>query len=303
MTTLNGHALTVHFLLNDPVLVHKTLAALTRQYLTAHEVLKSRVDATGSGSAIFNAEPAFADENDEVVGQLAEYPLTEFSEGTPSLVLTDKWGLATDIARELIARNRMDVMKSRMLRLAATIATNFDKRAYSAIGSSVVATHPTAGTWGTSSADPLLDVLTAGAKLEELGKGYKADTIVATPTKWAQLVAATKVLDASPREAATSTVLTGGAVKFAGLNIIKTNNFPAGTSVLVADSRFLGSVVTEELGGDYQGSAADAASVQTKIIPLDRQDGVRLQVRKVAVPWVNEPEAGIKLTDPEEEGQ
>ncbi|WP_292603654.1 hypothetical protein [Nocardioides sp. REDSEA-S30_B4] len=295
--TLNGQQVTLHHLMNAPLVIQRRLNELVHRRMVGGRLLTGRVDATGSGSAIFQAsQPIFANDNAQRLTELSEYPLTDDSEAAPSIVSTDKWGLAGIISDEAIARNRLDAFNQKMSRLANTVVWGFDSIALSAIATTVLESTDAAAVWGTASADPLLDVMLAKAAIDEEDAGYEADTIVATPTKWAQLVAATKVLEASPREAADSNVLSGNMIRFAGLNILKTNHLPGGKEVMVLDSQALGSVVWEDRGGrggpaGWMGDPSSVAGCETRVFRPEGIDGYRIEVRKVQVPWVQEPSA------------
>jgi hypothetical protein len=292
--TISGQNITVNRLVNSPVLVYRLLRTLVQQRLVGDKILSGRVDLTGSGSAVYEiAESIFSDLPPEIVDALAEYPLTTDTPGTIAVASTAKWGLATEISDELIARERMDLVMRKLIKLANKIAFQFDALALSAINSAVTQTQAAVAAWNTGTADPLADVLLAAAQVDTLNQGYVVDTVLLTPTKWANLVSSAKILDRAPREGQDNLVLTGNLVRIAGLDIWKTTNMPSGVNGMVADSTMLGSVAFENLGGGYQGAAGD---VESKTIRLEEQDGYKVQARKVAVPMVQEPGAAVKLT-------
>jgi hypothetical protein len=90
-----------------------------------------------------------------------------------------------------------------------------------------------------------------------------------------------------------TTLLTGRLVRIAGLDIYKTTNLPAGVDAMVLDSRQLGSIGWEDLGGGYHGYRRRGA------VEADPQGGEgRLadQRPSVGVPMVQEPGAAVKIT-------
>lgn len=292
--TVAGQTITADRLMNNPVLIFRLLRTLVQQRLIADQILTGRVDLTGSGSAVFEvSESIFSDAAAERVAALQEYPLTTDTPGAVATVASEKWALATEISDELVARNRIDLITRKLLKLANRIAFQFDALCLSAIGSAVTQTQGTAAAWSTAGADPFLDTLLSGAQVDNLNQGYVVDTIVARPIPWARLVAASKVLQQLPREGAGNPLMTGNLVNFAGLKIVKSTNLPAGVDVMVLDSTQLGSIAAEEIGGGYTGSADGA--VQTKKIRLEENDGWRIQGRKVAVPLIQEPGAAIRV--------
>lgn len=295
--TVDGNDITVSYLVNNPELIQRTLRSLVLKRLIGGKLLKGRVDVTGSGSAIFETgESIFADDVAEIVDELAEYPLTDDSNAALSVYTVDKYGLATDIPDAMIKRNRMDIVSRKLVKIANRIVYGFDARVLSAIGSGVTQTQAVSAAWNNAAADQLLDVLLAGAVVDALDEGFAVDSIALKPVPWARLVAATKVLDHRPREGGDNPLVTGTLLNFAGLDFLKTNAMPAGVEVLLADTQQLGAIMWEDQGGGYNGSAGDVDGVESKVIRLDKQDGVRIQVRKVQEPVVVEPGAGVKLT-------
>lgn len=293
--TVSGQLITVDRLLNNPVLIYRTLRGLVEQRLIGDKLLTGRVDLTGSGSAIFEvSEGIFSDLLAERTAALAEYPLTPDTPGTPSSVTTDKWALATEISDELVARNRMDIATRKLIKLANRIAFQFDAVTLSAIASAVTQTSPAAAAWNTGSADPFLDIMVAGSVPDSLNQGYEIDVLALTPVLFARAVAAAKVIERAPREDSNSLLITGRMIKIAGLTFLKTTNMPPSTSVLAVDSTQLGSIAYEELGGGYTGAARDG--VQSKRFRKEGNDGWRIQGRRVAAPMVQEPGAGVKIT-------
>jgi hypothetical protein len=294
---VSGTTITVSYLVNNPELIQRTLRSLVLKRLIGGRLLKGRVDVTGSGAASFETgESIFANDVAEIVEELAEYPLTDDGDPSLSVFTVDKYGLATDIPNTMIKRNRMDILSRRLVKMANRIVFGFDARCLSAIGSGVTQTQAVSAAWNTANADQLLDVLLAGAVVDSLDEGFAVDTIALKPVPWARLVAATKVLEHRPREGGDNPLVTGTLLQFAGLDFLKTNAMPAGVEVMLADSQQLGSILVEDQGGNYQGSYADVDGVESKVIQLDKRDGVRIQVRKAQEPVLNEPGAGIKLT-------
>lgn len=291
--TINGQVITANRLINNPVLIYRLLRTLVQQRLVGDKILSGRVDLTGSGSAVYEiAESIFADMQAEIVDALAEYPLTTDTPGTIAVASTAKWGLASEISDELIARERIDLVMRKLVKLANRIVFQFDALCLSAVNSAVTQTSAAIAAWNATNADQLADVLLAGAVIDSLNLGYAADTVLLTPTQFARIVAAAKIIQNTPRESG-NLVLTGNLISLGGLTFLKTTNMPAGVTAMVLDSTMLGSIGYENLGGGYQGSPGD---VESKRIRLEENDGWKIQARKVAVPMVQEPGAAVKLT-------
>lgn len=283
MNTFSPAPITVQTFVNDPVLVQRTIQSLVMNNLIGGELLGGRVDVTGSGAAQFEGEASiFAKDDAELISELAEYPLTTDDEVAPSVFTVGKYGLATDIPDTVIKRNRMDVVQRKLQRIANRIVFGFNSRVLSAIGSASIPTSAAALAWNTPvtaagpNATPLLDVLLAQAEMESAELGFNADVLVLSPEPWAYFSAS--------------------KVEIPGLTVRKSNGLPAGKDALLVDSRNLGSIMWEDQGGGYQGDASDVNGVQSKVIRLDKQDGVRLQVRKTQEPVVTEVRAAVEIT-------
>jgi hypothetical protein len=297
--TTGAETMTVNRFVNSPQLVYRTLRGLAEQRMVGGLILSGRLDLTGSGSAIFEVgESIFANQDSEIVDDLMDYPLTDDTASDVGVAVTEKWGLGTEISDKVIARNRMDIVRRKLLKIANRIAFNFDGLVLSAVGSAVTQTSAAESAWNVDGANPFLDAMLAQAEIDELDEGYLPNVILARPVPYARLVAAAKTMDYLPREGGNNVVLTGRVVQIAGLTIVKTNRLPAGVNVMVLDSTQLGSIAYERLGGGYQGDVADPVGVESKVLPLDggQRDGVRINCRKVAVPMIQEPAAAIKVT-------
>lgn len=295
LPTLAGQKITVDWLMNNPVVIHRSMRSLAEQRLIGDKLLTGRVDLTGSGSAMFGvSEGIMANRPAERIAPNGEYPLTDDGPEVPATVNTDKWGLSTEIPQELIARNRLDVVQRKMLKLVNRIAFGFDALVLSAIGSAVSQTQPAAAAWNTANADPFLDIMLSGAVADTLNEGYDVNVVALSPTYFARAVAATKIIERMPREGDSSLVVTGRMIQVAGVTFLKSTNLPAGVNVMVADSTQLGSIAIERIGG--AGWTGTPDTIETKLEPMQGVDGYRLYCRKVAVPMVQEPGAAVKLT-------
>jgi hypothetical protein len=297
--TATDDTITVSRFVNNPVYIFRTLRGLVEQRMVGGRILSGRVDLTGSGAAIFEVgEGIYANDDSEIVDDLMDYPLTDDTPGDLAVAATEKWGLGTEISDKVIARNRMDIVRRKLLKIANRIAINFDSLVLSAVGSAVTETQAATAAWSAAGANPFLDAMLSEAKIDELDEGFMPDVILCRPVPFARLVAAAKTMDYLPREGGNNVLLTGRVVVIAGLTIIKTNRLPAGVQVMVLDSTQLGAIAYERLGGGYQGDPADPVGVESKVLPLDggQRDGVRINARKVAVPMIQEPRAAVVVT-------
>lgn len=295
--TLSGGKITVEYLMHNPVILYRLLRTLVQQRLVGNRLLTGRVNLTGSGSAVFETgEPIMVDDDPAVVDELGEYQLVDSEGATTSIATSLKRGFGSLVSDENVARNRIDIVNRKLLKLANRIVFNHDSLMLSAIGTAVTQTQAAAAAWNTAGADQFLDILLSDAKVDELNMGYSVDSVVSTPTKWAYLVSRLAKLGALPRETADNVIATGSIVEVAGKSIMKSTNLPSGVSVMVADSLQLGSIGWEDLGGGYMGDPANPLDIEFKRIRLDESDGWKLQTRKTGVPMVQEPNAAVIVT-------
>lgn len=298
--TISGTLITVDWLRNDPRRIYRLLRTIVMQNLVGWRLLTGRVDLTGTGAGIYEVtEAIFSALAGSVVKPLSRYPLTQDGVATLASVKPDKTGLSTLISDEDAAHNRIDTVLRRLVKIANQLVFQNDALALAAIASAVTKTTAAAATWdGTSTANPFLDVMLADASIVEENQGYAADTVVTTPTKFAYGISSAVRAGLLPREDANNAITSNvNAIRIADKTWVRTTNMPGGVTAAVLDSRMLGSMAYERLGGGYQGDPADPqAGVESKRIRLDEQDAVKIQARIVRAPMVQEPNSARILT-------
>ncbi|MEV5211341.1 hypothetical protein AB0K35_28095 [Micromonospora sp. NPDC053740] len=292
--TVSGDNITVNRLVNSPVLIQRALRTLAQMRLVGDKILTGSVDLTGTGAVNYEvSEAIMAASLAERIDDLMEYPLSAEPSAVNQMAAAENWGLSTLISDKLVARNRVDIVNRKMIKLANRIAFGFDSLILSAVASAVTQTSAATATWNTTSADPFADITLGAAVVDSLNQGYEVDTVLATPTRWARLIASAKIIERAPREDGDSLLLTGRLARIAGLNVWKTTNMPPSVDVMLIDSRQLGSIGWEDQGGGYLGGAD---GVQSKRIRLEENDGWKIQGRRIGVPIVQEPGAAVKIT-------
>lgn len=296
--TLSGQNLTVDRYLNDPIRIYRVLRTMVQQRLVGDRILTGRVDLTGTGTGVYEvAEAIVPDFLPLVVPPLVEYPLTTFTPGTPAIVQPVKWGQAFDMSDKAIKHARINTFGRDLVKVANGLVKNSDTITLAAVASLVSQTQAGTAVWGGATATPFLDIELAIAQIDTLNLGYTADTVILTPTKWANLLGSPTVLASAAREGNNTVQTTGNMFQFAGLTIMKTTNMPSGWLGMVLDSTQLGSQAYEDLGSvagvNYSGNPGQ---VESAVIPLPLKDGVRVQSRIVKAPMVQEPGSAVRLT-------
>lgn len=289
--TVNGNAITVDWLRNDPRRIYRLLRTLVMQNLIGWRLLTGRVDLTGTGFGIYEvSENIFAAQDGSVVKPLSQYPLTDFGVPTLADVKPDKNGLKFLISDEDVAHNRIDDVMRKLRKTANRLTFQNDALALAAIASAVSKTTTAAGTLAGASADPFLDVALADASITEENQGYSADTVATTPTLFAYAISSAIKAGYLPREANAAITQNINTIRIADKTWVKTTNMPSGVDGVVLDSTMLGSMAYERLGGGYNGNPADPASgVESKRFRDEETDGTVVQARIVRAPMVQEP--------------
>jgi len=291
LPTVNGTAITVDWLRNDPRRIYRLLRTLVMQRLIGWRLLTGRVDLTGTGFGVYEvSESIFTQIAGSVVRPLSQYPLTQGGPPTLADVRPDKTGLKTIISDEDAAHNRIDKVMRELVKIANQLVFQNDGLALAAVASGVTKSITAAGTLDGGSADPFLDVELADAAILEENQGYSADTVATTPTLFARAISSAIKAGLLPREANNPLTRDINTIQIAGKTWLKSTNMPSGVDGVVLDSTMLGSMAYERLGGGYQGDPSDMASgVESKRYREEDIDGVTVQARIVRAPMVQEP--------------
>jgi hypothetical protein len=260
-------------------------------------VLSQRFQVSGGAVLYETGESIFTSDNPRAVAPGAEYPLTTAPTGAASIAKTVKWGQDTKVTDEAIKRQLMNPVNRALLKLVNQNVKFIDSIALSAIASAITATAAVAASWRTTAtaAQMLGDVSQAKASILALNQGYDPDTVVLDDSTWARAYTAFVSGGFLPRESAAGAVVTGQFAVIDGMTFLPSPNLPTAGTILVVDSKALGGMADEDLGGPGYANAG-APGVEGKSIRDDDNDGYKLRMRRVTVPIVQEPAAGFVLT-------
>ncbi|WP_336642332.1 phage major capsid protein [Microbacterium sp. MMO-56] len=282
----------LHALLQNNKVIAKRVADLSKMKFIADWLLQGRFDATGGGIFYATGEPVFAADNPEAVSPLGEYPLVVLEDGTVVAAKTDKWGLDTMISDEKIARQGRVYVDRGILRVTNTVIRFIDQVAMAVIASRVSSTFNSAA-WATAGA-AVESLLTIQAERAALGLGLELDTIVLRPSQYAKVIGMLIDDKSLPRESGETAIKGNLPVDALGLTWATTPNFQ-GANPLLIDRDQLGGMADEKLGGPNYASAGDFG-VEVKSIRDEDAEGYKVRARRVTVPVVTEPLAGVQLT-------
>jgi len=295
--SISGDIVSISRFLNSPTLVARRLRELVEQRYIADALLSARLNVEGGAVVYETGESIFTGDNPRAVAPGAEYPLTGLPSGVASVAKTVKWGQDTKVFDEAIKRQGMRPVDRAFTKLANQNVKFIDSVALSAISTAVTQTTAAAAVWTTATAAQIFkDVALAKANIVALNQGYDPDTVVVSDLAWANALSAFVAAGYMSREnAGSNPALTGDFPVINGLRWLVTPNLPTAATGLVLDSKALGGMADEDLGGP--GYVKDGGiGVETKTIRDDDADGWKLRARRVTVPVVIEPAAAWKLT-------
>ena len=294
---LSGDLLSIHRLLQSPTQIRRRLRTFEDLRFVSDQILTQRYRTSGGAILYEVSEPIVNTRAVEAVPPGAEYPHDVTAEGVAALAAVSKWGQATQLTDEKIKRNANPGNEvDRVLRkVVNTIISKVDSIALAAVASAVSATQAASAVWTGTSATVLRDVELAVAKVIDLNQGYKPDTILLSTTKWAYMISDEKVATLRKREATDNPIYTGEMDVIAGLKVVTApaSNLPS-DDVWIVDSMQLGGMADEtEVDAGY---TVDTLAVQVQSERLARRDAWDIWGRRITVPVVQEPGAGIRIT-------
>lgn len=283
----------LHALLSNKQIVAARIADLTKMRFIADFLLPQRLDGTGGG--IFyetGAENAFASEDPEAISPLSEYPIMVLDDGEVASARTTKWGLDTMLSDEKISRQGIGYVNKGLLRVSNTIIRHVDRVAMAVIASKVSSTF-TAGPWDTAG-KAVASIMKVQADRGNLGTGLELDTVALRPEQYADVIGMLIDDKALPREQGETAIAGNLPVNALGLTWVTSPHYQ-GTNPMLVDPDNLGGMADEKLGGPGYAEAG-GAGVDTKVIRDEDTDGYKVRGRRVTVPVVLDPLAGVQLT-------
>lgn len=282
----------LHALLANKQVIARRVADLTKMRFIADYLLQGRLDASGGGVFYETGEEVFASDDPEAIAPLGEFPLVTLEDGEVASARTVKWGLDTMISDEKIARQGIIYLNKGLLRVSNTVVRHVDRVAMAVIASKIT-TAFAAGSWD-SAGKAVEAILTIQAERADLGLGLELNTAVLRPAQYARIIGMLIDDKALPREQGETAIAGNLPVDALGLTWATTPHFQ-GTDPLLVDREQLGGMADEKIGGPGYATAG-GVGVESKSIRDDDAEGYKLRGRRVTVPVVLEPLAGVKLT-------
>lgn len=281
----------IHLLLLSQPAIARRVRTLASQRFISDALLKGRFQSVGGAVLYETGEPIFAEDEAEAVAPGGEYPLGLSRRGDLAAAKVDKWGRDTPVTDEAIKRLGMTVVNKAITQAVNRMVKLVDSMSLGVIASKVTATSAASAPW-TSAGAVVKSVELAKARAEESGEGHELDTITLTPTVYATVMALFLEAGLLPREAA-NPLITGTWPQVLDLTWLRSAHVPT-TAPLLANTDELGGMADENLGGP--GYAQAFAGIETKSIREDKTDMYLLRARRVTVPVVTDPSAGVIIT-------
>lgn len=278
-------------LLNSPALVARQIADMSNQRFVSDYLLSGRFVAKGGGIFYPEGDPLFPGDEPETISAGGEYPLTVLTEGELVAARTLKRGLGTEIMDESIDQRGPGVVSKALGTLANGVVRDVDSISMGVIESKITATI-TSAAW-TTVATIVAGILAAQAQGEDLEKGYNFDTVVLKGAQYAKAMSVFASSGLLPQENGNLIVSGTMPAQMFGLTWVKAPHM-TGTNPLLIDRNALGGMADSKLPSpefrSYGTSLVEGASERIK-----GRDGWLVRARRVTVPVVTNPDAGIEI--------
>lgn len=278
-------------LLNSPALVARRVADMASQRFVSDYLLQGRFEAKGGGIFYPSGEELFPNDDPETIAPAAEYPLTALTPGELVPAKTLKRGHGTEVTDEAIDQRGPGIVDNGLATLVNGVIRDVDRIAMGVIESKITATY-TSVAWADAESI-IAGVLAAQAQGEDLEKGYSFDTVVLKGAQYAKVMSAFAASGLLPREGGNPIISGSLPAELLGLTWVKAPHM-TGTNPLLIDRDALGGMADSKLPSPefrrYGQSMVEGASQRTYA-----RDGWLVRARRVTVPVVTNPDAGIEI--------
>lgn len=288
-----------HALLNNPRVIARRVAELADQRFISDYLLAGRYTATSGGVFYETGEQIFPADSVESVAPNSEYPQTVLTAGELAAAKTDKRGLSTIITDERISRGGADSVRKGLDKLVNGVVRDVDSIGMAVIASKVTDTFAASASWSTGEKDDRVaavigSLAAAKANREDLALGLDLDTIALSGAQWAKVMGLFASAGVLPREGNGNPLVNGNFPQnLLGYTWV-TSPHIIGSDPLLVDREQLGGMADEDLGSpDWTRSANSLVEAYSKRTTTDSYD---VRARRVTVPVVIEPRAGLRIT-------
>jgi hypothetical protein len=280
-------------ILARPSVISKRLADITAMRFIADFILQDRLNAAGGGIYYETGEEIFAADAPEAVAPGGEYPRTVLTQGEIAGAKTTKWGLGTEFTDEKITREGIGYLNRGLSRLGNSLVKQVDSIAMAVIASKVTSTFATPAAW-TTTGNVIRALTSIRGTRSDTGLGLDLDTVILKPAQYAQLIGMLVDDKALPREQGNIVVTGQLPIDALGYTWV-TSPFYTATNPLLVDRDNLGGMADEKISSPGYVSAG-LFGVESQSFRSPKNDKWEANARRVTVPVVLEPLAGVQLT-------
>lgn len=292
-------AVEIHYLLKNPTILAQRFKSLVDEHFIADYLLTGRYQAVG-GAIVYPDHDLdiYPEDKPEEVAPGAQYPLTQMDSGQLAISHTTKRGFGTHVTDEEISRLLLNPVNEAFTFLSNGVVRQTDEIAMSTISSKVTATFASSKPWtgNTAAADNVRGIVTsikgAAAKMRGLKLGLTPDTVVLTESQYETAMAELLLAGFLPREQ-DNPLLDGVWPTVMGLTWMTSPHVPF-TDPLLLDRQQLGGMADETIETPEFTSVVN--NVQLASERLQGRDAYELRARRVTVPVVLRPAAGVRIT-------
>ena len=288
-------ALQVHHLMKTPTLLARRFKSIVDEKFIADYLLTGRYKAVGGAIAYPASDlDIYPKDVPEAVAPGSQYPLTQMDSGQLAIAATLKRALATHVFDEEIARMLLNPVNDAFTFLGNAIVKAVDGAALGVIASKVTATYSTAATpWtGANAARGIVtSIRLAKAQMSALKLGLTPDTVVLTEAQFEQAMAELLLAGILPRENG-NPIVSGSWPEVLGVTWTTSPNVPF-TDPFLVDRTQLGGMADEDIPSP---EFSKAGNVELSSERLQGRDGYEVRTRRVTVPVVLRPSAGVRIT-------
>lgn len=295
---LSTQLMTIHQLLQSPRRLRRRLRTVADSRFVADRLLTRRLRTSGGAVLYETGESIYNTREIEAVGPGGSYPRDTPSNPIANLAAVSKWGQATYLSDEKLKRSvYMGSELDRSLRkVVNTVVRKVDRLTTAAIASAVVATQAATAAWSSiANAQIYRDIELAAAQIVDLNEGYQPDLVLMSTTNYALMASDPTIANLRRRESSRNPIY-GAMIERIGEYLVVATasaNLPT-DDVWLLDSNELGGMADEADVDPGYATTANGVQVQTMRVP--ERDGWDLWGRRITVPVVLEPAAGIRIT-------
>ena len=295
--SISGELVTISRFLQSPTQIGRRLRGIGDLRFVSDQLLTRQFRSQGGAVLYEVSEPFLNTRPVKAVAPGSEYPRDTPAQGTAAISAVSKWGEAFFISDERIKRSVYagDEVDRQLLKAVNTVANKVEGLAMAAIGSNVTATSAASATWNNASAQIFRDIELAAATVIDLNLGYNPDTILMSTSKYALMMSDPIIASLRRREATDNPIYGGDIEKVGKFKVVYTSagNLPS-NDVWIVDSQQLGGMA-DEVNQD-PGYTTGQFNIQVQTKRIAERDGWDLWARRLTVPIVTEPGAGIRIT-------